>query len=747
MTPTNLALRLTEQLLLHVGITDVGPEWKSDLLREDRPAADAAALADAVSECGRRAGLSFLRRSFNAAEWGEALRDAAAPMIAVADHPARGLRAALIESVAPAALDVRFEDGTGTSASRRLAPAAAFAELAGANGIVVVLFPVMRVEAGSARSHADGGGSGRDGHEHAAHDQAGHGATPLERLGALLLSEKGNIGLVYAYATLVGLFSLTLPLGVQAIIGLVSGGLFLQPVVLLIAFVVAGTLATGVLQVLQLAAVESIQQRIFARLALEFSIRVPRMNVEQAWREDLPERMNRFFEVLTIQKSLGKLLTGTTTALLQVVFGLLLLTFYHPYFTLFGIALVATLAAIVRVTGPRGLETSLMESTYKYRTVHWLEEVARAVHTFKSAGRATPALERMDGHVSGYLRYRQRHFRVLVTQAMAAIGFKVVVTGALLVLGSVLVIDRQITLGQFVAAELVIVTVLAGIEKLVGSLAEVYDVLTSVYKLGHVTDLPLERTEGLALEASGSGVRLALDRVSYRYPGSERDALVGLTFRVAPGERIAITGPDGSGESTLIGLLAAMRPGYTGTVQVDGVTMRDLDPAALRDRIGLVLGASELFEGTVEENITLGRRGIGAREVLAALERVGASDAVQAMPLGLRTVITNDARVLPSTLRVRLLIARAIVASPRLLLVDECLATVDPAARREIVAALTGPDTPWTLVLVSHTPAVLEAVDRVLVLDEGRLHAEGPWARLAADPLVRSLFPANRGAA
>lgn len=745
MTPTNLALRLTEQLLPHVGLADVGPEWKSDLRREDRSAEDAAELADEVAECGRRAGLSFLRRSFNAAEWGEALRDVASPLIVLADHPTRGLRAAIVGAVTPAGIELRFEEGDASRPARRLAPAAAFADLAGDQGIVVVLFPVMRVDDGAATSRAGGDEYASNGHGSTEHGS--HGATPLERLGALLLSEKGNIGLVYAYATLVGLFSLTLPLGVQAIIGLVSGGLFLQPVVLLIAFVVAGTLATGVLQVLQLAAVESIQQRVFARLALEFSIRVPRMNVEQAWREDLPERMNRFFEVVTIQKSLGKLLTGTTTALLQVVFGLLLLTFYHPYFTLFGIALVTTLAVIVRVTGPRGLETSLLESTYKYRTVHWLEEVARAVHTFKSAGRATPALDRMDGHVSGYLRSRQRHFRVLVTQAMAAIGFKVVVTGALLVLGSVLVIDRQITLGQFVAAELVIVTVLAGIEKLVGSLAEVYDVLTSVYKLGHVTDLPLERTEGLALPASGTGVRLSLRQVSYRYPGSERDALEGLTFAVASGERIAITGPDGSGESTLIGLLAAMRPGYTGTLQLDGVTMRDLDPAALRDRIGLVLGASELFEGTVEENITLGRRGIGAREVLVALERVGASDAVQAMPLGLRTVITNDARVLPSTLRVRLLVARAIVAMPRLLLVDECLATVDPGARREIVAALTGADAPWTLLMVSHTRAVLEAVDRVIVLEDGRLHAQGPWEDLAADPLVASLFPSHRGAA
>ncbi len=742
MTPTNLATELTEQLLQRVGRSEVGSGWKTQVRRVESATTDAASLADQVAECGRRAGLSFIRRTFNAAEWTDAMRGGAAPIVMVADHSG-DVRAAIIDDVGPTVIAVRVATGQTLGTSESFTPSDLFARIAGAGGIVLVLLPVLQVTGGEPAATV-----GRD--PHGAKDPShgstrpAPGATPLERLGALLLAEKGSIGLVYAYAVLVGLFSLTLPLGVQAIIGLVSGGLLLQPVILLIAFVVAGTLATGVLQVLQLAAVESIQQRVFARIALEFSIRVPRVNLEQAWREDLPERMNRFFEVVTIQKSLGKLLTGTTTALLQVIFGLLLLTFYHPYFTFFSLTLVVTLGAVIRVTGPRGLETSQLESTYKYRTVHWLEEVARAARTFKSAGRSTPALDRMDGHVSGYLRSRQRHFRVLMIQAMSAIGFKVVVTGAMLVLGSVLVIDRQITLGQFVAAELVIVTVLAGIEKLVESLAEVYDVLTSVYKLGHVTDLALELTQGLAVAEGGAGVRLSLDRVSYGYPDADKNALSDLTFAVASGERIAITGADGSGQSTLIEVLSAIRPGYSGTVQVDGITLRDLDPAALRDRIGLVFGTSELFEGTVQENISLGRRGVGTPEVLAALELVGASDAVQSMSLGLRTVIALGARELPSSLRVRLLIARAIATRPRLLLVDDCLATAEPAAQREIAAVLLDRAAPWTLVVVTHARSLLAAVDRVIVLDAGRLQREGPWAALADDPMFAGLYSTPR---
>jgi len=724
MPERSRAVQLCEQVALRLGLDDPGAAWRDDLQRVQLPEDSAAALAEGVLESGRRCGIAFLRQSYAHDEFAPALRGVTAPLVLVAEHPEQGVLGALVEEVGETTVTIRVTQSGGLSEPATLTFDDALVRLAGPQGIVGVLFPARVLPEAVLGPTADA-----------------EVRSPMDRVGELLLLEKGNIGLVYAFATLTGLFSLTLPLGVQAIIGLVSGGLFLQPIVILIVLVVIGTAITGVLQVLQLAAVERIQQRIFARIALEFSLHVPRVNLEQNLKGDLPERMNRFFEVITIQKTLGKLLTGASTALLQVIFGLLLLTFYHPYFTLFGLGLVAVLALIVRVTGPRGLETSLMESKYKYRAVHWLEEVARTVSAFKAAGRATPALDRMDAHVSGYLRYRQRHFRVLVIQAMAAVGFKTIVTGALLILGSVLVIQRQITLGQFVAAELVIVTVLAGIERVVGSLADVYDLLTAVYKLGGVTDLRVERVGGLGVDGPGGGVSVRLENVSYTYPSSNRAALQGITLRAKAGERIGITGADGSGASTLLAVLSGMLPGYTGTVQVDGITMHDLDPASLRARVGMMSNINELFEGTVEENIALGRAGIGPAEVMHALTRVGAAEAVQDLPLGLRTPLVSAGRGVPSTLRVRLLVARAIVAQPRLVLLDETLATVEPAARQELLEALTGPEAPWTIFFVTHAPEVLAACDRVLVLRDGDMQAFGAWSEVATDPLVRELFP------
>jgi len=723
MDPNPIPRLVTQWLSARLGTESTDAAWRTDLARLDPIPAQAAPVADRIVEAGRRAGLSFLRRSFGASEWRANAATLEAPVVLLADHPAAGLRVVVVDRREGHDFTIREATGAGIGESRTLDTTALLGWLSD-GGIVGVLIPTaIPAIAAAAPIPAKE-------------------PSPLERLWALLYVERGNIGLVYAYATLVGLFSLTLPLGVQAIIGLVSGGLLLQPVVLLISFVVLGTLATGVLQVLQLAAVESIQQRVFARFALEFSLRVPRVGLEETWHEDLPERMNRFFEVVTIQKSLGKLLTGTTTALLQVVFGLLLLTFYHPYFTLFGLGLVVTLALIVRVTGPQGLETSLKESTYKYRAVHWLEEIARAVTTFKAAGLATPALEQMDAHVSGYLKYRQRHFRVLVIQAMAAIGFKVIVTGALLILGSALVIDRQITLGQFVAAELVIVTVLAGIEKLVNSIAEVYDVITSVTKIGHVTELPLERASGLALDP-GQGLAVRLQDVGYRYADADRDAIRGVSIDIPAGERVAVIGSDGAGASTLLGVLAGLLPSCTGVVRYDGITHRDLDPASLRDRMGILLASAPFFDGTIEQNISLGRAGIGPAMVRDALERVGAADAVQAMPQGVRTELANDGRGLPTALRVRLLVARAIVNRPRLLLMDDRLTNIEPEARRQLAQLLTDRSAPWTLVTVSHSLELLESCDRVMVLDAGRVQAVGAWRVVEEIPFVAGLVSAS----
>ncbi|HEX5819172.1 MAG TPA: ATP-binding cassette domain-containing protein [Gemmatimonadales bacterium] len=565
--------------------------------------------------------------------------------------------------------------------------------------------------------------------------------SPLQRTFQLLAREKREVGLVYLYAVLVGLLSLTLPLAVQSIIGLIQGGLFLQPIIWLIAFVILGSFASGALGIAQLHVVELIQQRIFARVAFEFGFKVPRLDFETTLNADLPETMNRFFEVVTIQKSLGKLLTEATAALLSVSFGMILLTFYHPYFTLFGFALLFALFLLFRFSGPKGLETSLAESKYKYRTVHWLEEMARAITAFKFSGGSPLPLRRMDELVTGYLKYRRKHFGILLQQAWSMIAFKVIVTGGLLVLGAVLVVNRQISLGQFVASEIVIVTILSSVEKLIQSIATVYDLLTSVDKLGYVSDLPMEEPRGIPLTARAGGFRVVLRNVSYRYPGAPSPSLRNLNLEVAAGERLGIVGADGAGQSTLLRVMSGLLEGYEGIITFDGITLRDLDQRGLRSQVGQMLSLTDLFDGSIEENVTVGRPDVSTDDVLRALERSALAEHVQAMPLGLRTPVSAGGGSLSVSNAKKLLLAQAIVGHPRLLLLEDIVQYLEGEDREGVIRMLTDGAAGWTLVIVTHDPALLAACDRVVVLSEGQVCLEGPFAELIHDPRLQALVP------
>jgi ABC-type bacteriocin/lantibiotic exporter with double-glycine peptidase domain len=575
------------------------------------------------------------------------------------------------------------------------------------------------------------------GASHGVHDER----SPIERTLALFARERREILTVFFYATLSGALSLILPLAVGGIVQLVQGRLFLQPVVVLISLVVLGTIIAGILQIGILKVVERIQQRVFARMALEFAFRIPRLRYSTSLESNLPEQMNRLFEAIAIQKGVQKLLLDVPTALLTIVFSLLLLTLYSPWFSVFAIGVTAALWWIIRWSGPEGLRTSIVESKYKYKAVHWLEEIARAFHAFKYAGDSTLPVERMDDVVTGYLKYRRKHFAVLVKQTIALIGFKTFITAAVLIIGATLVQTNRLLLGQFVAAEVVIVTVLAGVEKLITSLATVYDVLTSVDKSGHVADLPLESRGGLApIDIPGVGASIVTKDLRYRYPSARTASVNGITLQINPGERVAIMGSDGSGQSTLLKLLGGLIDDYDGTIRFDGVTLRDLDRPALRARIGQMLSWTDLFDGTIEENVSVGRAHITPLHVRDALEVLALTDEIQQLPQGIQTELTNAGRTLPAHLANKLLVAQGIVGNPRLIVFDDFFQNLDAPSRSLIIRLLTDRVRHWTVVAVSHDPQLLAAFDRVIILDQGQIVREGRFADLRNDPVCRNLL-------
>ena len=233
---------------------------------------------------------------------------------------------------------------------------------------------------------------------------------PVRRFFKLLELDRKDITYIYIYAIFAGLITLSIPLGVQAIIGLIAGGALSASLIILVAVVTLGTGLAGLLTVMQLTVTETIQRRIFSRSAFDLAYRIPRLRLDNLNTYYAPELVNRFFDTLTLQKGIPKILVDFSTAILQIVFGLLLISFYHPLFFFFGAILIVILILIFRFTGPGGLSTSLQESSYKYKVAHWLEELARSVTTFKLAGGASLSLKRTDDLVCQYLdRRKKRH--------------------------------------------------------------------------------------------------------------------------------------------------------------------------------------------------------------------------------------------------------------------------------------------------------------------------------------------------
>ncbi len=530
--------------------------------------------------------------------------------------------------------------------------------------------------------------------------------TPNQRFWRLLKPDQAEIRNVLIYALFNGLVTLSLPLGIQSIVNLIQGGQVSTSWIVLVILVVIGLALAGILQVFQLRITEDLQQKIFTRSSFEFAYRIPRIKMEAIYKYYAPELINRFFDTMSVQKGLSKILVDFSVASLQVIFGLLLLSFYHPFFIAFSFILVLLILVIFRLTSKRGLDTSLEESKYKYQVAHWLEELGRTANTFKLAGKSSLPLSKTDQVVNKYIDARESHFQILVQQYSLMVVFKVLVGFGLLAIGGFLVIEQLMNIGQFVAAEIIILLVINSVEKLVLSLDTIYDVFTALEKIGQVTDLELEKSGGMKPSESEKGMEVEFKNVTFRYPNTEHSILQNFSAKIDPGKKVIINGLDGSGKTTILNLVAGLYDIQDGSISYDGNPKGSLCLETLRSSIGDAMGTVQLFEGTIHENIAAGRERAGLPNIEWALENLFLKDFVKSLPNGLETKILPFGDNLPKGVVQKLILARAIADKPNLLLLDETFTYIDPQEKTAILDFLLDEKNSWTLVCVSEDPAV-----------------------------------------
>jgi len=557
--------------------------------------------------------------------------------------------------------------------------------------------------------------------------------TPIKRFLKLLNLDRQNVINIYIYAIFNGLIALSLPLGIQAIINFITGGQFSTSWFVLVIIVILGIVAQGVLQVMQLSLSEDLQQKIFAHSAFEFTYRIPRLRRDEIEGHYLPELVNRFFDTLTLQKGLSKILLDFSRSLLQVAFGIILLSLYHPFFILYGIALIFLLLIIFRYTIPLGLKSSIYESKYKYQVVHWMEELARTYEGFKMAGRTTMHISKTNSIVRDYLKYRKEHFKILVLQFSVLVGFKVLITGGLLILGGVLVINQQMNIGQFVAAEIVIILLLNSVEKLITSFETIYDVMTSLDKIGYVTDLPLEDENGLKIESVEEGIELHFKKLNF-ISNDQYTRMTDINCIIKPGERVAIAGVNRSGKTTFLALAAGFYRGFNGVISYNNIPLGNVDIMDLRSKIGENIGYHLIFEGTLKENITLGRENITQEKIESVVDLVGLRDYIESLNHGYNEEMRTGGRGLTDGVTKKIVLARAFVNDPKLLLLKEPFESLDNESADRIIEYLRGDKLKSTVILATTRRKYLKLMDKVIWMSEGEIKGIGTYAELRTNP-------------
>lgn len=553
-------------------------------------------------------------------------------------------------------------------------------------------------------------------YQHLRQDDHPHGMSPVSRLFALLKTERSDVISVIIYAVAIGVLSLATPLAVESLVTSIAFGGLLQPL-LVVSLLLFGSLAfAAVLRIMQTILVEYLQRRIFVRLVSDLSYRLPRAPVAAFDTQYGPELLNRFFDIVTVQKVCSVFLLEGISLFLSTLIGAVLLAVYHPYLLLYDIVLIAAMAGIIFLLGRGAIRTSINESLTKYSTADLLQEMVRSNLAFKLGTGPELAINRGDQAARAYLAEREKHFAIVIRQVMFALGLQAIASTVLLGLGGYLVISGQLTLGQLVAAELIVTVVIGSFTKIGKHLESFYDLIAAMDKIGHLIDLPEEETGHEELSPTSKGLAISFRAVRFAYDSSDVTLFENFHFQIAAGEKIAIAGPSGRGKSTLVDLIAGIRLPTSGSVLIDDVDTRVVRANSLRTTVAIIRDL-DFVKGSIIDNIRMGRTDVTSKQVSETLHQLDLIEDIANLPDGLNTTILPSGAPLSRGQAYRVLIARALLGMPKLLLIDGVLDSLPPELRARVVDRVFDSKSHSTAIIVSQCREVIDQADRVITIE------------------------------
>lgn len=541
-----------------------------------------------------------------------------------------------------------------------------------------------------------------------------------KKLFRYITKEKKDVTNIYFYAIINGLVSLSIPLGIQSIISFVMGATMATSIYILIFFVVLGTFLVGHFRLKVLQIIEKIQQKIFVEFSMAFADKLPKVDLSNTRKYYLPELVNRFFDVQNLQKGISKILLEIPTALIQILFGILLLSFYHPWFLAFGALVIVLVVLIFIYSMESGIKSSLEESDKKYETAAWLEDIAASVKTFKMHSEEGTHLQGTDSRVLEYLDHRTQHFKILVFQYKTIIAFKVIITLAILAIGTYLMINQQLNIGAFIAAEIVVLTIMSAVEKLIVSLESYYDLIASYAKLTKVTELKEETQGDIELSQKEKGMEIEFKEVDFAF--SDTPAILSdVNFKLKENSITVVTGKMGTGKSLLLNMLAGFYEPNSGTILFDKIPLKNLDKKHFRNNIGLYLENMKVIQGSILENILLGNVNSNTENILQLSDKLGIESISSSFSQGFTTEISETDSELTFSSKKKILMLRSLLGKKRLILLENPLAGMSETFQEKLLEYLIELKKTTTIIIVSPDKNLIYNADHHIHLEDGTL--------------------------
>ncbi|SDJ43542.1 peptidase domain-containing ABC transporter [Chryseobacterium jejuense] len=532
-----------------------------------------------------------------------------------------------------------------------------------------------------------------------------------------ITKEKKDVTNIYFYAVLNGLVLLSIPLGIQSIVSFVMGATMTTSIYILIFFVVIGTWLAGYFRLKVIQIIEKIQQKIYVEFSIAIAEKIPKVDLSYTRKYYLPELVNRFFDIQNLQKGISKILLEIPTALIQIAFGILLLSFYHPWFLAFGGLVIISVVIIFRYTMESGIKSSIEESNKKYDTAAWIEDIAGSVKTFKMYSENDAHLKGTDDRVVEYLKHRTSHFKVLVFQYKTIIAFKVIITLAMLAIGTYLLINQKLNIGAFIATEIVVLSIMSAVEKLIVSLESYYDLIASFAKLSKITELKEEPNGEIVLSQKEKGTEIEFKNVSFSF-NDHNPILSDLNFKIKENSITLLTGKLGSGKTLLLNMITGFFEPSSGTILFDKIPLKNIEKQQLRNHIGLYLENMKIIQGTVKENITLGNTESHTEDILELSENIGIENISSMFSSGFFTEVSETDPEITFSSKKKILLLRALLGEKRLIILENPFAGIREEYQYKMIEYLQKVKEKTTIIIVSQDPELLQYADQHIHLED-----------------------------